>query len=160
MFIIKSNVTETFEVQSTLSEAQKFFSETSNYVESMPNVESVHTDGQGVIRWNIAVEVKGIGRWKMPFTVDFLTTYDAVEWFPSPLEKQNYLRLVVGLIQKNDDIIAAKITINLEIRRSIASDLHMLAGFAGERKIGAEVDSEVKIMLKTFGKRAADILLK
>jgi hypothetical protein len=158
MFIIKSNVTEIFEVQTQLFAAQKFFSETNNYVELMPNIESIRTDVQGIIRWNIAVEVKGIGRWQMPFTVEFLSTDEIIEWFPSPLETKNYLRFVVHLTSKTDNAIVVKISNNLEIRRSKATDLHLLAGFAGERKLSSEVDYEVRIMLNTFANRCKTAL--
>jgi hypothetical protein len=150
MFIIKSNVVETFEVQTTMIEAQKFFSETKNYVELMPNVESIHADAQGVLRWNISVEVPMIGRWKMPFAVDFLTTDDVIEWFPSSVEKQNYLMCVTRLIEKNENLVNVTISHNLELRRRQASDFHLLAGLAGESMISGEMKSEVAKMLKIF----------
>jgi hypothetical protein len=150
MFIIKSNVTETFEVQATMVEAQKFFSDAKSYVELMPNVESIHTDAQGVVRWNISVDVPMIGRWKMPFAVQFLTTDDLIEWHPSPVEKQNYLMCVTRLIEKSENAVSVTISHNLELRRKQATDLHLLAGFAGESMISGEMKAEVAKMLKTF----------
>ena len=150
MFTIKSNVTESFEIKTALFEAQKFFSEPKNYVEFMPNVESINTDGNGIMRWNIAVNVPMVGRWKMAFAVDLLTSDDAIEWFPSPVEKQNYLMCVTRLAEKNDKLVVVTISHNLELRRPKAVDLHILAGFAGEKTISSEVRIEVAKMLKTF----------
>lgn len=160
MFIIKSNVIEIFEVQTTMIEAQKFFADTKNYVELMPNVESIQTDAQGIIRWNISVEVPMVGRWKMPFAVDFLTTDDAIEWFPSSFEKQNYLMCVTRLIEKHEKMVAVTISHNLELRRKQATDLHLLAGFAGEKMISNEMKGEVAKMLKSFIKASKERLEK
>ncbi len=160
MFIIKSNVTETFEIQTTMIEAQKFFSDSKNYVESMPNVESISTDKQGIMRWNIAVNVPMVGRWKMAFAVDLLTSDNAIEWFPSPVEKQNYLMCVTRLIEKNDNSVSVTISHNLELRRKQATDLHLLAGFAGEKMISGEMKLEVAKMLKTFIKASKEKLEK
>jgi hypothetical protein len=150
MFIIKSNVTETFEVQTTMIEAQKFYSDSKNYVELMPNVESIHTDAQGTIRWNIAVDVPLVGRWKMPFAVEFLTTDDLIEWHPSSVEKQNYLMCVTRLVEKNANTVSVTISHNLELRRKQASDFHLLAGLAGESMISGEMKAEVAKMLNLF----------
>jgi hypothetical protein len=150
MFIIKSNVAETFEVQTSMIEAQKFFSNPKNYVELMPNVESINTDAQGVVRWNISVDVPMVGRWKMPFAVEFLTTDDLIEWHPSPVEKQNYLMCVTRLIEKNTNLVSVTISHNLELRRKQAADFHLLAGLAGESMISGEMRTEVAKMLKIF----------
>jgi hypothetical protein len=160
MFIIKSNVTETFEVQTSLIKAQKFYSDSKNYVELMPNVESIGTDAQGTVRWNIAVDVPLVGRWKMPFAVEFLTTDNLVEWHPSPVEKQNYLMCVTRLVEKNENSVAVTISHNLELRRNKASEFHPLAGFAGENMISGEMKSEVAKMLKLFIKSSKQRLEK
>jgi hypothetical protein len=150
MFIIKSNVTETFEVQTSMDAAQKFYSDSKNYVELMPNLESIHTDAKGTVHWHIAVDVPMVGRWKMPFAVDFLSSADTVEWFPSPIEKQNYLMCVTRLVEKNENLVSVTISHNLELRRKQASDFHMLAGLAGESMISSEMKAEVAKMLKSF----------
>ncbi len=141
-------------------EAQKFYSDSKNYVELMPNVESINTDAKGTVRWNIAVDVPLVGRWKMAFAVDFLSSSDTVEWFPSPVEKQNYLMCVTRLVEKNENSVTVTISHNLELRRNKASELHPLAGFAGEGLISGEMKSEVAKMLKSFIKSSKQRLEK
>jgi carbon monoxide dehydrogenase subunit G len=160
MFIIKSNVTETFEVQTSPDAAQKFYSDSKNYVELMPNLESIHTDAKGTVHWNIAVDVPMVGRWKMAFAVDFLSSADTVEWFPSPIEKQNYLMCVTRLVKKSENLVSVTISHNLELRRKQATDLHLLAGLAGEGMISGEMKSEVTKMLKSFIKASKERLEK
>lgn len=158
MFVIKSNVTDTFEFRTTIEKARKFFSDGNNYVEFMPNVDSIETDNQGVLRWNIAVVVPMIGKWKMSFAVDFLVSNDIIEWYPASIEKQNYLRCVTQLVEKKADLVQVQITHNLELRRQQASEFHLLAGMAGEKMISQEVQSEVAKMLKTLMNKAKERL--
>ncbi len=160
MFVIKSNVTEQYEFRTSIEKARNFFSDGNNYVELMPNVDSIETDTKGVLRWNIAVVVPMIGKWKMSFAVDFLVSDDIIEWFPASLEKQNYLRCVTQLVEKKADLVQVQITHNLELRRQQASEFHILAGMAGEKMISQEMQSEVAKMLKTFMQKATEKLEK
>ena len=158
MFTIKSNVTQSFEILTSFANALKFFSNDENYVQLMPNLESINTDAKGITRWNVAVEVPLIGRWKMTFAVDFLTTEDTIEWFPASIEQQNYLRCVTQLVKKGENLISGQISHNLELRRSQAADFHMLAGMAGEKMISSEMQNEVSRMLKTFLQKSKERL--
>lgn len=158
MFIIKSNVNDRYDFQTPFEKAWNFFADGNNYVELMPNLDSIHTDGRGVSRWNISVDVPLIGSWKMAFAVDFLATDDMIEWYPSVNEKQNFLRCVTQIVNKNEDFVEVRIAHNLELRRQQATDLHLLAGLAGESMISREMQSEVSRMLKTFMTRAKERL--
>lgn len=158
MFIVRSNVIESFEYQTPIANARSFFSHGANYIGVMPNLESIHTDERGVTRWNIAVEVPLIGRWKMPFAVDFLSADDIIEWYPAGIEKLNFLRCVTELSPRSETSTMVRITHNLELRRKHATELHALAGLAGERMISREMESEVTRMLKVFMVRAKEKL--
>lgn len=160
MFIIKSNVSEKYEFQTTMENAWIFFADGNNYVELMPNLESIHTDGRGVSRWNISVNVPLIGSWKMSFAVDFLTSDDMIEWYPSNTEKENFLRCVTQIVEKTDNLIEVRITHNLELRRPQAKDFHLLAGMAGESMISNEMQTEVTKMLKIFMQKSKERLEK
>ena len=160
MFIVKSNVTEKYEFRTSIINAQNFFSNGNNYVELMPNLDSIHTDVRGITRWNISVEVPLIGSWKMPFAVDFLTSDDIIEWYPSGIEKQNFLRCVTQLVEKENELVQVQITHNIELRRQQAAELHLLASLAGERMISQEMQSEVTKMLKIFMLKAKEKLEK
>ncbi len=158
MFIIKSNVNESFEFKTTLAKASEFFANKTNYVSLMPNLENIQTDNRGITHWHIAVEVPFIGRWKMPFAVDFLSSSDTIEWFPASIEKQNFLRCVTHLVEKTDNLISGQISHNLELRRPQAKDFHALAGMAGEKMISSEMQNEVSRMLKTFLQKSKERL--
>lgn len=158
MFIIKANVNERYEFQASKKNVWDFFADGNNYVELMPNLDSIHTDGRGVSRWNISVDVPLIGSWKMSFAVDFLTADDMIEWYPSITEKQNFLRCVTQLVEKTDELIEVRITHNLELRRPQAADFHLLAGMAGEGMISREMQNEVTRMLKIFMQKAKEKL--
>ena len=160
MFIIKSNVSEKYEFQTSVENAWKFFADGNNYVELMPNLDSIQTDGRGISRWDISVNVPMIGNWKMSFAVDFLTADDMIEWYPSNTEKQNFLRCVTQLVGKTDNLVQVRITHNLELRRPHAKDFHLLAGMAGESLISQEMQSEVTKMLKIFVQKAKERLEK
>lgn len=160
MFIIKSNVNEKYEFQSSLENTWNFFADGNNYVEFMPNLDSIHTDGRGISRWNVSVDVPLIGSWKMAFAVDFLASDDIIEWYPSINEKQNFLRCVTQLVEKDDRLVEVRISHNLELRRSQAADFHLLAGMAGESMISREMQSEVSRMLKIFMQKAKERLEK
>jgi hypothetical protein len=160
MFIIKSNVNESFEIRSNLAESHSFFSNHQNYTDLMPNLESIHTDIKGITHWNIAVDVPFIGSWKMPFAVDLLSGDDIIEWIPSPTEKQNFLRCVTQFVEKSDNLVMAKISHNIELRRNKATELHPLAGLAGESMISSQMQIEVAKMMKTFISKAKERLDK
>lgn len=160
MFIIKSNVNDRYDFQTPFEKAWKFFADGNNYVELMPNLDSIHTDGRGVSRWNVSVDVPLIGSWKMAFAVDFLTSDDMIEWYPSITEKQNFLRCVTQVVERDNNLVEIRISHNLELRRRQATDLHLLAGMAGESMISREMQSEVSRMLKTFMTRAKERLEK
>lgn len=160
MFTIKSNVNESYEYRTTIEKARKFFSDGNNYTELMPNLDGIHTDIRGITRWNISVAVPLIGTWKMSFMVDFLATDDIIEWYPSSSEKQNFLRCVAQLIEKNDDLVQVRITNNLELRRPHAKDFHIFAAMAGERTISQEMEAEVSKMIKNFLIKAKEKLEK
>jgi hypothetical protein len=126
----------------------------------MPNLDSIHTDGRGVSRWNVSVDVPLIGSWKMAFAVDFLASDDIIEWYPSTIEKQNFLRCMTQLVEKDENLVEVRISHNLELRRPQATDFHLLAGMAGESMISLEMQTEVSRMLKIFMEKAKERLEK
>jgi hypothetical protein len=150
MFIIKANFADNFEVNSSLEKTQNFFSDGNNYVELMPNLDSIHTDGRGITRWVISAEIPFVGKMKQSFAVDFLALDDRIEWHPSPVETQNYLRCMAEIIEKSSEKVLVRYTQYVELRRKKASELHPLAGLAGEQKISQGMQSEVEQMLRIF----------
>ena len=150
MFIIKANFADSFEINASVEKTQKFFSDGNNYVELMPNLDSIHTDGRGITRWIITAEIPFVGKMKQSFAVDFLATDDRIEWHPSPVETQNYLRCMSEIIEKSANKVLVRYTQYVEIRRNKASELHPLANLAGEKKISQGMQAEIEQMLKVF----------
>lgn len=158
MFTIKANFADSFEINSTVEKTQKFFSDGNNYVELMPNLDSIHTDGRGITRWIILAEIPFVGKMKQSFAVDFLATEDCIVWHPSPSETQNYLRCVAEIIEKAADKVLIRYSQYVEIRRQNARELHPLAGMAGEKNISQGMQAEVDLMLKIFISKAKERL--
>ena len=158
MFIIRSNVAENFNFRTSLKSARDFFVDGNNYVSLMPNLDSIHTDTKGVLRWNISVSVPLVGNWRASFAVDFLETDGLIEWYPSGTEKHNFLRCAAQLVEKDNGIVEVKIVNNLELRREKASDFHVLANMAGEKNISRELQSEAGKMIRDFLQKSKEKL--
>jgi len=150
MFIIKANFADSIEISSSLEKAGSFFSDFRNYIELMPNLDDIHTDGRGITRWMITAEIPFVGRMKQSFAVDFLATDDMIEWHPAPVETQNYLRCVAQIIEKSVDQVLVRYSQFVELRRNHARELHPLANLAGEKKISQGMQTEIDRMLRVF----------
>jgi len=160
MFIIRANFADSFEINSTLNETSSFFSNFNNYIDLMPNLENIHTDGKGITRWIIEAKIPFVGKMKQSFAVDFLTTSDMIEWHPSPTETQNYLRSMAAMVETSANKVQVKYSQFVEIRRQQARELHPLAAMAGERNISQGMQAEIDLMLKTFISKAKERLEK
>lgn len=150
MFIIKANFADSFKINTSAEKAQIFFSNGNNYVELMPNLDGIHTDGRGLTKWMISAEIPFVGKMKQSFAVDFMSTGDLIEWLPSPLETQNYLRCAAEIIEKAQNEVLVRYSQFVELRRNHAKDFHPLAGLAGEKKISQGMETEVDRMLRVF----------
>ena len=150
MFIIKANFADSFEINSSLEKTSSFFSNFDNYVQLMPNLENIHTDGRGVTCWHVSAEIPFVGKMKQSFAVDFLATNDIIEWHPSPLETQNYLRCAAEIVEKSIDRVLVRYSHFVELRRNHARELHPLANLAGEKKISQGMQTEIDQMLRVF----------
>lgn len=158
MFIIKSSFADSFEINSSYQKTLEFFSTAQNYVDLMPNLDSIRTDGKGITRWTISAEVPFIGNMKQSFAVDFFVSDSLIEWLPSPIETQNYLRCVAEIKEKTKDTVFVKYSQYAEMRRKHARELHPLANLTSEVKISQGVQVETDRMLKIFTQKAKEKL--
>lgn len=158
MFIIRANFADSFEINTSPEIAQNFFADGNNYVELMPNLDSIHTDGKGITRWMISAEIPFVGKMKQSFAVDFMAYGDLIEWLPSPTETQNYLRCVAEVREKSVNSVLVRYSQFVEIRRNHARELHPLANLAGEKKISQGMQFEVDRMLQVFIKKSKEKL--
>lgn len=161
MFTIRAAYSDTFEIKTTLEKAHAFFAEIRNFIELMPNIESIHTDAKGITRWTIRDDIPLIGSMKQTFPVTLAeNSLDLIEWSPVEGETQNLLRYSAEFAEKSADVTMVKISQAVEVRRKHARELHPLAGLAGERAVGAGMQRRVAEMIKTFIRKSKEILEK
>ncbi len=151
MFKIKANHSESVEVKAEIDVVHNFFTDIGNFIDLMPNVESIHQDNKGVIHWKIRADVPLIGS----FTEKFLVTLgesseERVEWKPLEGENRNLMSYSSDFMPKKSGITLVRFAQGIELRRNSALDLHLLAGFAGETLISDEMSRRIAEMLKIF----------
>jgi len=159
MFTIRAGYSDKVEVKTSLERVSEFFTDIKNFVELMPGIESIHTDGKGVTHWKIRAEIPIVGAMKQSFSVELSEKSDErIEWSPVKGEKQNFLRYAVDLVEKGANSTLVQFSQTVEMRRNSAKELHLLAGLAGESIISGEMSKRVKEMIKTFVQRAREKL--
>ena len=159
MFTIRAGYSDKVEVKTSLERVSEFFTDIKNFVELMPGIESIHTDGKGVTHWKIRAEIPIVGAMKQSFSVELSEKSDErIEWSPVKGEKQNFLRYAVDLVEKGANSTLVQFSQTVEMRRNSAKELHLLAGLAGETIISGEMSKRVKEMIKTFVQRAREKL--
>ncbi len=161
MFVIKAGFSDKIEVKTNIENVRKFFSNIQNFVELMPSVESIHTDGKGITNWKIRAEVPFVGSFIQYFKVELTDQSDNhIEWSPFVSEKENFLRYFAGFEEIDSSTTIVQFSQNVEVRRNNATDLHLLAGLAGEGMISREMSKKIAEMLKIFINKAKEKLEK
>ena len=159
MFTIRATYSDNVEVKTSLQKVTEFFGDIKNFVELMPGIESIHTDGKGLTHWKIRADIPLVGELKQSFTVELSEkTDDRIEWSPAAGEKQNFLRYAVDFMEKSANLTLVQFSQTVEMRRNSARDLHLLAGLAGESIISSEMSKRVAEMIKIFVRRARERL--
>ena len=159
MFTIRAAYSDKVEVKTSLRRASEFFADIKNFVDLMPGIESIHTDGKGLTHWKIRAEIPFIGEMKQSFTVELSEKNDErIEWSPLKGEKQNLLRYAVDFVEKEANLTLVQFSQTVEMRRDSARELHLLAGLAGESIISGEMSKRVAEMIKTFVRKSRERL--
>ena len=159
MFTIRASYSEQFEVRTSLEKTHEFFIDLKNFIDLMPNVESIHTDAKGVTRWTIRDDIPLIGSMKQTFPVELTeNSPERIEWSPVAGEKQNFLRYAADFLEKDENLIIVHILQSVEIKRNSARELHPLAGLAGERAVSAGMQRRVAEMIKTILRKSKERL--
>ena len=155
MFRIKAEYSEQLELKTSIERARKFFGELRHFTELMPGIESIRKEASGIIRWTVRADVPLLGAMRADFAVE--QTEDGplrIEWSPAVMEKQNYLRYAANFEPRGANSTLVRIVQRVEMRRQRATELHLLAGLAGEGRISAEMQKRVTEMVRTFLERA------
>ncbi|HXG82678.1 MAG TPA: SRPBCC domain-containing protein [Pyrinomonadaceae bacterium] len=159
MFIIRTATSDKFEVNTPIDKVREFFTDIRNFVEIMPNVESIHSNPDGTARWTIRAKIPLIGAMRQSFSVELAeNTGERVEWIPKTGETQNLLRYAADFIEKSAGATVVQFSQNVELRRNSAGELHFLAGLAGENRVSKGMQVEVAGMIKKFVRRAKEKL--
>ncbi len=155
MFTIRANYSDTVEVKTSIEAAREFFSDIRNFIELMPGIESIHTDGKGVTHWKIYAEVPFVGTFSEKFPVQLVeNSVERIEWSPVAGETKNLLRYAAEFLEKNANSTMVHFSQIVEMRRNSARELHLLAGVAGEQIISREMSRRIGEMIKIFVNKA------
>ncbi len=155
MFKVKAEYSEQVNFKASLERVRGFFADVKNFIELMPSLESIRVDNQGIARWTIRAEIPLLGGMTETFAVHLAENSDErVEWSPAPIETKNFLRYAAEFMEKGSNETFVQIRQAVELRREKASELHLLAGLAGENIISNEMQKRVTQMIKTFLEKA------
>jgi uncharacterized membrane protein len=161
MFIIKSRFEDQIEIANTLENVRDFFSDPKNFVTFMNGVESIKALSDTLQRWIIRVDFPVIGTIKQEFIVEMTSdTEEFIEWSPAKTEKQNFLRFSADYLVKGANKTIVRLLQMVELRREKATQLHLLAGVAGEGAISQEMSKHISKMLNHFMQQAKSKLEK
>ncbi len=161
MFTIRAGYNDSFEVNAPPEKVRRFFSDVRNFVELMPNVESINLIEETVARWTIRAQIPLIGSVSQSFNVELSeNTEDRIEWIPKTGEAQNFLRYAADFIEKSAEKTLVQFSQMVELRRKAAREFHLLAGLAGEKRVSQGMQAEVAGMIKKFVQRTKERLEK
>lgn len=155
MFTIRAAYTDKVEIKSNIEKVREFFSDIKNFIELMPNVESIHTDGKGITQWKIRADIPLFGSFTQKFSVEIAEdTEERIEWLPVRDETKNFLRYAVDYIETGVNKTMIQFSQTVELRRKSATELHLLAPLAGESLISSEMSKRIAEMIKLFVQKA------
>ena len=159
MFTIRAKYTDTVEVFTHLGAVREFFADIRNFVELMPEIESIHTDAKGITYWKIRAEVPLVGVFSQKFAVELAEdSEERLEWLPAAGETSNFLRYAADFFEKSASSTMVNFTQMVEMRRHSARELHLLAGVAGEHFISGEMTKRIARMINIFVNKAKERL--
>ena len=117
----------------------------------MIGVESIIALSDTLHRWTIRVDFPIIGTIKQEFLVERTEdSEETIEWTPAQNEAQNLLKYSADFQPISENETMVRLMQMVELRREKASQLHFLAGMAGEAAISKEMGSHIGKMLDIF----------
>jgi hypothetical protein len=155
MFRVRADFREDVEVGASFRVVREFFGDLENFVRLMPGVESIREEAGGVVCWSVCVNVALVGAMRGQFRI--VRTDDRplrFEWEPAIGEKKNLLRYAVSFEERAPLKTLVRVAERVELRRLSATELHLMAGLIGERRISAGMQERVAQMMKTYLERA------
>lgn len=157
MFTIRADYSDKFEVSAPVERVREFFGDIRNFIELMPNIESILTSADNTARWTIRADIPLIGAMQQSFSVELSEkSPDRIEWIPKAGERENLLRYSADFIENGANQTTVRFAQNVEMRRNSGRELHFLAGLAGETRVAKGMQWEVAGMIKRFVQKAKE----
>lgn len=157
MFTIRADYGDKFVVNAPVERVREFFGDIRNFIELMPNIESILTNGDNTARWTIRADIPLIGAMQQSFSVELSEkSLDRIEWIPKAGEQENLLRYSADFIENGVNKTTVRFAQNVEMRRNSGRELHFLAGLAGETRVAKGMQWEVAAMIKRFVQKAKE----
>jgi uncharacterized membrane protein len=155
MFKVRAEFREDLEVGASVKRVREFFSDLGNFVRLMPGVESISKEAEDVMRWTVCVDVTLGGKMRGHFRIAQKDDSPLrIEWGPAIDERKNLLRYAASFEELAPSRTLVRVALRVELRRTSATELHLMAGLIGERRISAGMQERVALMMKTFLKHA------
>lgn len=160
MFRVSAKYDGQFEVKTAWAKVRGYFADYNNFARAMPNVDSITALAGGILRWVISANVPAVGIMKNGFMVR--QTEDApgrIEWSPAVTELKNFLRYSAQLKTARDATsTVVQLSLQAELRRGHARELHTLASLVGASRISAEMQKVVREMVDLYLVRARRVI--
>jgi carbon monoxide dehydrogenase subunit G len=154
-FRVRAEFKADLEIAAGLERVRAFFGDLRNFADLMPDVENIEPQADGAICWFVCAEVALIGSMRGAFrVVQIDDSPRRIEWGPAAGETVNMMRYAISFEQGSTSATRVRLAQRVELKRSRASELHMMAGLMGERRISAAVEEHLAYMMSTFLKRA------
>jgi hypothetical protein len=155
MFRVRAEFREDLEVGANLRVVRAFFGDLGNFVRLMPGVESIREEAGGVVCWSVCVSVGLVGKMRGQFRIKQTDNRPSrLEWEPAIDEQKNLLRYAVSFEERAPSRTFVRVAERVELRRLSATELHLMAGLVGERRINEGMQERVTSMMKTYLERA------
>jgi len=155
MFTIRGMHSETVSLGAEPLAVRDFFLNVANFIELMPHIENIRTDNRGITHWHFSTNIPFVGSFSEKFPIVMTEeSEERVEWSPFAGEQFNLMKFAADFFPEGAKSTIVKLTQNIELRRNSPTDLHLLAGFAGEALISKEMTSRVAEMMSSFIGRA------
>jgi predicted transcriptional regulator len=157
MFRVKSSFKTELEIKAPAGIIRSFFSNTANFTEMLPGVESIRREPGGVLRWTIATDTP-VGRVRMSLPVRETSPHaDTLEWSPALRETQNLMRYSLRFLER-DATTTVKISQQVELRRKRAWDLHPGVGLMSETRLSSALQRRINEAIEDFLARVKEKL--
>ena len=158
MFVIEASHSEAIDIDADLETVREFFTDIGNYIELMPNIGSISTDEDGTLHWEIIAKVPFVGSFTEHFpVVEIENNEDSIAWGPYDDEDANFLGFE-ATFEESGEYTRVHFSQTIELRRRSATELHMLAGFAGAKLISTEMEKHVAEMMGKFLDDSRDVI--